>query len=90
MNRRHVIRAGAGGTTLARGTFAQGSGASTDMARSHQAPGVAVTPEECAVVSFSRWTDDVPVSVVGLSENGSLRPCPDERWTTRASDGRPR
>jgi sugar lactone lactonase YvrE len=33
-------------------------------------------------VNFPRWTDDAPVSVAEVLNDGSLRPYPDERWNS--------
>lgn len=42
--------------------------------------GVAVSREGRVFLNFPRWSDDVPVSVVELKEDGSLAPYPDGLW----------
>lgn len=46
----------------------------------HQVTGVAVTADGRRFVNFPRWTDDAPISVAEVAEDGSLRPYPDARW----------
>ena len=48
----------------------------------HQVTGVAATADGRLFVNFPRWTDDAPVSVAEVLENGSLRPYPDGRWNS--------
>jgi len=48
----------------------------------HQVTGVAAAEDGRLFVNFPRWTDDAPVSVAELREDGSLRPYPDERWNS--------
>jgi sugar lactone lactonase YvrE len=48
----------------------------------HQVTGVTVSPDGRIFVNFPRWTDDAPVSVAELADNGSLRPYPDEKWNS--------
>ena len=46
----------------------------------HQVTGVAVVDDGRRFVNFPRWTDDAPVSVAEVMQNGSLKPYPDEAW----------
>ena len=57
------------------------SGALDLIARfDHQVTGVAATADGRLFVNFPRWTDDAPVSVAEVTEDGGLRPYPDEEW----------
>src|SRR3954463_10632295 len=49
---------------------------------SHQATGVACSPDGRVFVNFPRWTEDAPVSVAEVMKDGTLRPYPDEEWNT--------
>ena len=46
----------------------------------HQVTGITVAKDGRRFVSFPRWTDDAPVSVAELTEDGKLRPYPDAEW----------
>ena len=46
----------------------------------HQVTGVAVTPDGRRFVNFPRWTDDAPISVAELTNDGSLKPYPNAEW----------
>lgn len=46
----------------------------------NQVTGVAVTVDGRHFVNFPRWTDDAPISVAELMEDGALRPYPDAKW----------
>jgi sugar lactone lactonase YvrE len=46
----------------------------------HQVTGVAVTEDGRRFVNFPRWTDDAPISVAEVLNDGSLQPYPDARW----------
>ncbi|MES3100419.1 L-dopachrome tautomerase-related protein [Sphingomonas faeni] len=48
----------------------------------HQVTGVTVTADGRRFVNFPRWTDDAPISVAELLEDGSLRPYPDDTWNS--------
>jgi sugar lactone lactonase YvrE len=48
----------------------------------HQVTGVTVSMDGRIFVNFPRWTDDAPISVAELQEDGSLRPYPDEKWNS--------
>ncbi len=66
---------------LAAGVTAQGGPQLTPVAQfAHQVTGVAVTADGRRFVNFPRWTDDAPVSVAEVAQDGSLRPYPDARW----------
>jgi WD40 repeat protein len=46
----------------------------------HQATGVACSPDGRVFVNFPRWTEDAPVSVAEVMNDGQLKPYPDEEW----------
>ena len=48
----------------------------------HQVTGVAVVEDGRRFVNFPRWTDDAPISVAEVLEDGSLRPYPDTQWNS--------
>ncbi len=48
----------------------------------HQVTGVAVVEDGRRFVNFPRWTDDAPISVAEVLQDGSLRPYPDETWNS--------
>ena len=48
----------------------------------HQVTGVAVVEDGRRFVNFPRWTDDAPISVAEVLQDGSLRPYPDKRWNS--------
>ena len=45
----------------------------------HQVTGVAVVEDGRRFVNFPRWTDDAPISVALVGEDGSVTPYPDEK-----------
>ena len=47
-----------------------------------QVTGVAVSRDGRIFVSFPRWTEDTPVSVAEVRQDGSLTPYPDEAWNS--------
>ncbi|HEX8414899.1 MAG TPA: L-dopachrome tautomerase-related protein [Sphingomicrobium sp.] len=83
MKRSHVL-AGVGILTLLAGTaaIAQRAAAPLTLVASfdHQVTGVAVTTDGRRFVNFPRWTDDAPISVAEVMNDGSLRPYPDAKW----------
>src|SRR4051812_11510396 len=46
----------------------------------HQVTGVTVAPNGRIFVNFPRWTEDTPVSVAELMQDGSTKPYPNEEW----------
>ena len=48
----------------------------------HQVTGVAVVEDGRRFVNFPRWTDDAPISVAEVLQDGSLKPYPDETWNS--------
>ena len=46
----------------------------------HQVTGVTVSERGRIFVNFPRWTEDSPVSVAEVMQDGSLRPYPDQQW----------
>lgn len=46
----------------------------------HQVTGVTVSEDGRIFVNFPRWTEDAPISVAELLDDGSVRAYPDERW----------
>jgi len=46
----------------------------------HQVTGVTVSEDKRIFVNFPRWTEDAPVSVAELLEDGSVKPYPDDEW----------
>jgi sugar lactone lactonase YvrE len=46
----------------------------------HQVTGVTVSERGRIFVNFPRWTEDSPISVAEVMQDGSLRPYPDEQW----------
>jgi sugar lactone lactonase YvrE len=46
----------------------------------HQVTGVTVSETGRIFVCFPRWTEDAPVSVAELGDDGAPRPYPDEAW----------
>ncbi len=46
----------------------------------HQVTGVTVSADGRIFVNFPRWTEDTPVSVAEVLEDGSIRPYPDAGW----------
>jgi hypothetical protein len=53
-----------------------------------QPTGLTVTKDDRIFVSFPRWRENVPFSVVELLPDGTQRPYPDEEWNQW--DGSPR
>ena len=66
--------------------IAQAQGHSSELTQvaqfDHQATGVAVTADGRRFVNFPRWTDDAPISVAEIVEDGSLKPYPDAKWNS--------
>ena len=60
----------------------QGAGLTLVAEFDHQVTGVAVVEDNRRFVNFPRWTDDAPISVAEVLEDGSLRPYPDEHWNS--------
>ena len=59
------------------------SGELEEVARfDHQVTGVAATADGRIFVNFPRWTDDAPISVAQVLEDGSLLPYPDAKWNS--------
>ena len=48
----------------------------------HQWTGIGVTANGRIYVNFPRWSDEVPVSVGTLRDNGSVLPFPDAGWNS--------
>src|SRR3954451_18727102 len=46
----------------------------------NQVTGVTVTENGRIFVSFPRWTEDVPISVAEVMQDGSVRPYPSDEW----------
>ncbi|WP_246663549.1 major royal jelly family protein [Phyllobacterium endophyticum] len=46
----------------------------------HQVTGVTVSEDGRIFVNFPRWSEDVPVSVVEVMKDGSIKPYPDDEW----------
>jgi sugar lactone lactonase YvrE len=46
----------------------------------HQVTGVTVSEDNRIFVNFPRWTEDSPISVAELQQDGTLRPFPNEAW----------
>lgn len=46
----------------------------------HQVTGVTVSERGRVFVNFPRWTEDAPLSVAEVMQDGSLRPYPDAQW----------
>ncbi|MBW2503902.1 MAG: hypothetical protein JRE16_04955 [Deltaproteobacteria bacterium] len=63
----------------------------TEVGRSErQWTGIAISPDERIFVNYPRWSDDVPVSVGELSDDGTVMPYPNEeinRWREGADPG---
>ena len=83
MKRSHVL-AGVGILALLAGTAAIAQRAAAPLtwvaSFDHQVTGVAVTADGRRFVNFPRWTDDAPISVAEVMNDGSLRPYPDAKW----------
>ena len=71
-------------TLLSRAKEAIGlAGPLTEVASfDHQVTGVAVAGDGRRFVNFPRWTDDAPISVAEVMEDGTLRPYPDDKWNS--------
>lgn len=85
MGTRHrIIGAGLAGLLACAAPAAAGAAtpsALTPVAQfDHQATGVAVTQDGRRFVNFPRWTDDAPISVAEVMQDGTLRPYPDAGW----------
>jgi sugar lactone lactonase YvrE len=48
----------------------------------HQVTGVTVSKDGRIFVNFPRWTEDSPISVAEVQQDGSLKPYPDEEWNS--------
>ena len=48
----------------------------------HQVTGVAVVDDGRRFVNFPRWTDDAPISVAEVLQDGSLKAYPNETWNS--------
>lgn len=48
----------------------------------HQWTGIGVTTNDRIYVNFPRWSDEVPISVGTLRDNGSVLPFPDAGWNS--------
>jgi hypothetical protein len=46
----------------------------------HQVTGVTVSERGRIFANFPRWTEDSPISVAEVMQDGSVRPYPDEQW----------
>ena len=46
----------------------------------HQVTGVTVSEDGRIFVNFPRWSEDVPVSVAEVMEDGSIKPYPNDEW----------
>ena len=46
----------------------------------HQVTGVTVSEDNRIFVNFPRWTEDSPVSVAEVMEDGTIAPFPNEEW----------
>jgi hypothetical protein len=46
----------------------------------HQVTGVTVSEEGRIFVNFPRWSEDVPVSVAEIMNDGSIKPYPNNEW----------
>ena len=46
----------------------------------HQVTGVTVAADGRIFVNFPRWSEDAPVSVAEVMENGQVKPYPNEEW----------
>ena len=71
-------------TLLSRATEVIGlAGPLTEVAAfDHQVTGVAVAGDGRRFVNFPRWTDDAPISVAEVMEDGTLKPYPDDKWNS--------
>jgi len=48
----------------------------------HQVTGVTVSKDGRIFVNFPRWTEDAPISVAEVMNDGSITPYPDEAWNS--------
>ena len=48
----------------------------------HQWTGIGVAANGRIYVNFPRWSDDLPMSVGVLRDNGSMLPFPDAAWNS--------
>ena len=69
-------------TFLSRAKEALGlAGPLTEVAAfEHQVTGVAIAEDGRRFVNFPRWTDDAPISVAEVMQDGTLRHYADEKW----------
>lgn len=67
-------------TAAPSGSDAQGPHLRQIAAFDHQVTGVTVARDGRIFVNFPRWTEDAPISVAELGENGETIPYPDGEW----------
>lgn len=48
----------------------------------HQVTGVTVSKKGRIFVNFPRWTEDAPISVAEVTQDGGLKPYPDDEWNS--------
>jgi sugar lactone lactonase YvrE len=48
----------------------------------HQVTGVTVAPDGRIFVNFPRWTEDAPISVAEVTQDGKIKPYPDDQWNS--------
>lgn len=78
------------GTLMLSGAFAQQSAASHKSEAQlelvagfeHQVTGVTVAKDGRIFVNFPRWTEDAPISVAEVTQDGGLKPYPDDEWNS--------
>ena len=77
------------GTLLATTSLAQQSGAPSKDAQlqqvasfEHQVTGVTVSRDGRIFVNFPRWTEDAPISVAEVTQDGQIKPYPDDQWNS--------
>ena len=46
----------------------------------HQVTGVTVSEDGRIFVNFPRWSEDVPVPVAEVKQDGSIAPYPNDEW----------
>lgn len=77
------------GTLLATTSLAQQSVAPSKDAQlqqvasfEHQVTGVTVSRDGRIFVNFPRWTEDAPISVAEVTQDGQIKPYPDDQWNS--------
>jgi sugar lactone lactonase YvrE len=77
------------GTLPATTSLAEQTGAPSQNARlhqvatfEHQVTGVTVSRDGRIFVNFPRWTEDAPVSVAEVMQEGQIKPFPDDQWNS--------